>query len=156
MRAEVGPLQVETLRFLQETVDRAYAEGVQKYDAGRLQPRLSRGEAIGNYVDASVRSELRDLFNRYRLPYGQQRDLRINNRDYDTSQPQPSYKIPDARIGNISFDWTLSLKRMSDAQIRGFFSADSNPIGVVIVRPSELRGGGAYLIPRPAELGPGR
>jgi hypothetical protein len=48
MRGEVGFLQVETLRFLQNAVDAVYPEAVAAADAGRLQPRLSREEAIGN------------------------------------------------------------------------------------------------------------
>ena len=47
MRGDVGPLQVETLRFLQDAVDAAYPEAVADADAGRLQPRLSREQAIG-------------------------------------------------------------------------------------------------------------
>jgi hypothetical protein len=85
VRGEVGPLQVETLRFLQDAVDSAYANGVNEYNAGRLQPRLSREEAIGSYVDAMVRRDLREQFNNYQLNYGSSAGIRINNRDYDTS-----------------------------------------------------------------------
>ena len=59
MRGEVGFLQVETLRFLQDAVDAAYAEAVAAADAGRLRPRLSREEAIGNWIDLRVRADLR-------------------------------------------------------------------------------------------------
>jgi hypothetical protein len=38
MRGDVGPLQVETLRFLRDAVDAAYEEAVSAADAGRLQP----------------------------------------------------------------------------------------------------------------------
>ena len=48
---DVAPLQVETLRFLQDAVDSAYVQAVAEADASRLQPRLSRAEAIGNWVD---------------------------------------------------------------------------------------------------------
>jgi hypothetical protein len=81
-------LQVETLRFLQDVVDDAYAEGVAKYNSGRLQPRLSREEAIGNYVDRIVRSKLGIYFNTYGVRFGPGGNIRINSRDYDTSSPR--------------------------------------------------------------------
>ena len=146
---DVGPLQVETLRFLQDAVDAAYEEAVSEADASRLQPRLSREEAIGNWVDFTVRKDLKKLFDSFGIPYGPGEDVTINDRDYESSQSGQSYRIPDARIGDASFDWTLSSKTISAPQIRGFFRADSLPRAVVIIRPSEL--GGAYLIPRPPD-----
>ena len=146
---DVGPLQVETLRFLQDAVDAAYEEAVSEADASRLQPRLSREEAIGNWVDFTVRKDLKKLFDSFGIPYGPGEDVTINDRDYESSQSGQSYRIPDARIGDASFDWTLSSKTISAPQIRGFFRADSLPRAVVIIRPSEL--GGAYLIPRPTD-----
>ncbi len=146
---DAGPLQVETLRFLQDAVGAAYEEAVSEADASRLQPRLSREEAIGNWVDFTVRKDLKKLFDSFGIPYGSGEDVTINNRDYENSESGQSYRIPDARIGDVSFDWTLSPKTISAPQIRGFFRADSQPRAVVIIRPSEL--GGAYLIPRPAD-----
>ena len=71
VRGDVGRLQVETLRFLQNAVDAAYAEAVTEADASRLQPRLSRAEAIGNRVDFSVREDLMDSIRRsYGISYG--------------------------------------------------------------------------------------
>ena len=150
MRGDVGPLQVETLRFLRTAVDAAYQDAVSAADAGRLQPRLSREEAIGNRVDFVVRRDLRQLFDDYNIPYGPRSDLTINNRDYETSENDSLYRIPDARLRDVSFDWTLSEKTISDPQIRGFFRAGSQPWGVIIVRPRQL--GGVYLILRPADF----
>jgi hypothetical protein len=65
VRGDVGYLQVETLRFLQDAVDAANQEAVSAADSGRLQPRLSREEAIGNWVDARVRKDLRQMFDEY-------------------------------------------------------------------------------------------
>jgi len=149
-RGDARPLQIETLRFLQNAVDDAYVEGVNRFDAGRLTPRLSRGEAIGNFLDRLVRQQLREYFDNYQIRYGPGEDVTINNRNYNTSdETNIIYKIPDARIGNLSFDWTLELKTPSSPQIRGFFSADSQPWGVVIVRPSPLGQNSSYLILRP-------
>lgn len=150
VRGDIAPLQVETLRYLQQTVDQAYRNGVQLYQSGRLSPRLSPQEAIGNYVDQQVRTQLRWQFSSRNVPYGPSQNITVNNRDPST--PDQTYKVPDLRLGDVSFDWTLSPKSISDAQIRGFFRADSNPIAVVIVRPSQLGPNSTYLIPRPANV----
>ena len=149
MRGDVAPLQVETLRFLQNAVDAAYEKAVSEADAGRLQPRLSRTEAIGNWVDFTVRKALKNMFYSYDISYGPGEDVTINNRDYETSESGSNYRIPDARLGDVAFDWTLSPKTISFAQIRGFFRADSQPRAAVIIRPSQLGGDSTYLIPRP-------
>ncbi len=146
---DVGSLQVETLRFLQDAVDAAYANAVSAADAGRLQPRLSRQQAIGDSVDREVRQEFKRMFTSYLIPYGPGEDVTINNRDYETSESGQNYRVPDARLEDVAFDWTLSLKTISSAQIRGFFRADSQPRAVIIIRPSEF--GGAYLLPRPTD-----
>jgi hypothetical protein len=83
---DVGPLQVETLRFLQDAVDSAYVQAVAEADAGRLQPRLSRAGAIGNWVDFQVRLDLKNMLYSFGIAYGPGEDLTINNRDYETSE----------------------------------------------------------------------
>jgi hypothetical protein len=148
----IGPLQVETLRFAQDAVDAAYEEAVIEADASRLQPRLSRSEAIGNWVDSTVRKELKKLFDSYGIDYGPGEDLTINNRDYETSGSDSRYRIPDARLRDVAFDWTLSPKTISLPQIQGFFRADSQPRAVVVIRPSQLGRDSTYLIPRPAAV----
>ncbi|HLJ71664.1 MAG TPA: hypothetical protein VKU03_10120 [Roseiarcus sp.] len=152
MRGDIGPLQVETLRFLQDAVDAAYEEAVSVADAGRLQPRLSREEAIGNWIDSRVRQGLRNMFTSYRIRYGPKEDVTINNRDYETTDAEEKYRMPDARLRDVSFDWTLSSKTIRTPQIRGFFRADSRPRAVIIVRPSKLGQDSTYLIPRPADV----
>jgi hypothetical protein len=152
MQGDVGLLQVEPLRFLQDAVDAAYEEAVSAADTGRLQPRLSRAEAIGNWMDPRVRTSLRQMFESYHIPYRPGADVTINNRDYETWENGQSYRLPDVRIRDVSFDWTLVPKTISTAQIRGFFRADSQPRAVVIIRPSQLGRGSTYLLPRPAEV----
>jgi hypothetical protein len=78
----------------------------------------------------------------------------INNRDYETSENDSSYRIPDARLGDVAFDWTRSPKTISSPQVRGFFRADSQPRAVIIIRPSQLGGNSAYLIPKPYDIQP--
>jgi hypothetical protein len=152
VRGDVGPLQVEMLRFLQDAVDAAYEEAVSLADAGRLQPRLSREEAIGNWMDARIRADLKEMFASYGILYGPGADVIINNRDHETLESRRNYRLPDVRIRDVSFDWTLVPKTIRTQQIRGFFRADSQPRAVVIIRPSQLGRDTTYLIPRPADF----
>src|SRR5215472_12694359 len=82
-------------------------------------------------------------------PMGRGGDITINNRDYETTDSGSQYRVPDARLGDVAFDWTLSLKTIGSAQIRGFFRADSQPRAVIIIRPSALGSVRTYLLPRP-------
>ena len=88
MRGDVGPLQVETLRFLQDAVDAAYA--------GSRQPRptpavFSRGcrerRRSATRVDSASPTERSgSMFDAYGIPYGPGANVTINNRDYETSE----------------------------------------------------------------------
>ncbi|CAN5525637.1 hypothetical protein BH09PSE4_BH09PSE4_00600 [soil metagenome] len=63
VKGDYGPLKVETLRFIQQRADSAYDDAVTLLKAGRLTPRRSDREAIGNYVDREVRRDLRARYN---------------------------------------------------------------------------------------------
>jgi hypothetical protein len=145
---DVGPLQVETLRFMQSRVDEAYVRAQREYEAGRLTPRLSREEAIGNYMDGAVRREMRSFYAGRRINWSSDANIGIQRREYDSSGTDLTYRIPDVRVGNVALDATMVRKTPGRAQIRGFFDADFRPAGVIIVRPSAL--GGSYYITRPA------
>jgi hypothetical protein len=93
-----------------------------------------------------------NLFNTNGIQFGPRGDVTINNRDYETSDNDSRYRVPDARLRDVSYDWTLSPKTISSRQIRGFFSADSEPRAVIIIRPSQLGPGNTYLIPRPSDF----
>lgn len=146
VRGDIRPLQEVTLEFMQRTANSAYDEAIDLYNAGKLDIRLSPQEAIGNYVDARVRDDLRDFFGGLRTPIGPGSVIRVNNRAYDSSTVPPSYRIPDARVGNFAFDTSLTAKSSSDSQIKGFFNADFAPVGVVIVRPNQLGSNSSYII----------
>lgn len=148
MRGDVEPLKVQTLRFLQERVDAAYAEGVKMFEAGRMLPKLSRNEAIGNFVDRRVRVELRNFFRGNGIPDALGTPVRVNRRAYEASEG--SFTVPDSRVGNVAFDVTLTRKTLSTAQVRGFFRSDFQPMAVVIVRPSQLGANHTYLITKPS------
>lgn len=148
VRGETRPLQVETLRYLQRNVDAAYAEGLRRLDAGRLDIRLSPREALGNFIDRRVRDNLRELYNQLGIP-SRQGQVRVIGREYDTSGSDRTYRIPDARVGSVAFDMTLTRKTLRTAQVRGFFNSDFKPTSVVIVRPSQLGPDNTYIITRP-------
>jgi hypothetical protein len=151
VRKDPGWLQVETVRFLSKAVDEGYAEANQIYSAGKLKPVPSLPVALGNEMDKYVRSRLKREFNTYGIVYGKNGYIMINNRDYDTSSTPKSYRQPDARIGDLSIDWTLESKTISSKQVLGFFAADSKPKGVVILRPSALGRDSSYIILRPSQ-----
>jgi hypothetical protein len=146
VRSEARPLQVETLRFLQRNVDAAYTEGIQRLEAGRLNVRLSPREALGNFIDRQVRRRLRSLYNTLGIPSGQ---VRVIGREYETSGSDRTYRIPDARVGSVAFDVSLTRKTLRTPQVRGFFRSDFRPSSVVIVRPTQLGPDSTYIITRP-------
>jgi len=149
LRHDPSQLQVETLKFLRKTVDAAYAEVVEEFRAKGLKVGPSNNRAIGNLVDENVRNRLKELYNQYDINYGKGKNITINNRDYNRLPDPPTYRLPDARIDNIAFDWTIGLKTAATRQVIDFFDADSKPAGVVIVVPTQLNKDGAYYIPRP-------
>ena len=151
VRGDIRPLQEVTLKFMQKTTNDAYDEAVEKYNKGELDIQLTREVAIGNYVDGMVRTQLRTFYNNLDISMGPNSPIRVNRRAYDTSDPPPSYRVPDARVGNFAFDVSLEAKSPSKGQIRGFFNADFAPTGVVIVRPNQLGTNSSYIIWRQGE-----
>lgn len=145
-RGDMGPLQVEVLRQMQTSADRAFDKDVRLYEAGKLKQSLSRNEAIGNFVDRAVRSDMKQLFRRYQIEHGLGKPVRVVGRGYITSETDRTYRIPDARVGRIAFDVTLERKLQSRPQIQGFFRSDFRPHSVLIVRPRQLGRGSTYAI----------
>lgn len=131
---------------MQRATNTAYDEGAKQYDAGFLDERLPRQLAIGRYVDGEVRKNLREFYHSLEISINSESIIRVNNRAYDTSNSPASYRVPDARVGNLAFDVSLEAKKPSKDQIRDFFSADFRPIGVVIVRPNQLGNNSSYVI----------
>jgi len=148
IKGEMGPLQVEVARIMQERADAAYEEAVRLYEAGRLTPRLSRNEAIGNHIDAAVRADLRAVFNVNGVEHlagatGSRRWQRIQHIRY---RPDVPYS---RRASRECGDVTMTRKTLGTAQVRGFFDADFSPATVVIIRPHQLGKGNTYAIKRP-------
>ena len=141
------PLQVETLRFIQQRADRAYDTGMALIKAGRLRVRLSEREALGNYIDAKVRVELRERYSQLDIDSAGKGPVRVNRRENDSSS-ELTYRRPDARVKNAAFDVTLTEKTLKTSQIRGFFNTDFRPDQVVIIRPSQVGPNHTYAISR--------
>ena len=152
-RGDARALQVETLRFVQQRVDRTYAEGLQQLREGRLPIRLSPQDALGNYVDAQVRRELRIRYARAAVDAAGSGPVRVNRRESNSSLGELTYRRPDAQVANVAFDVTLTQKTLKTAQVRGFFNTDFRPSHVIIVRPSQLGPGSTYIISRPSSGG---
>lgn len=149
VKGDYGPLKVETLRFVQRQTDLAYDQGLISLKLGRLKPRLSDQEALGNYVDRHVRMALRDRYSRLGIDSAGPGPVRVNRRESNTSGSETSYRRPDARVADIAFDVTLTGKTLRTPQVRGFFDADFRPSRVIIIRPSQLGGAYTYAINRP-------
>jgi hypothetical protein len=149
VRSELRPLQVETLRFLQERTDIAYAEGLRRLKASKLRIRLSEQEALGNFIDRRVRLELRQRYNQYGIDSDGKGPVRVNRRENDSSGTELTFRRPDARVGNIAFDVTLTAKTLKTPQVRGFFETDFRPDVVIIIRPRQLGDQNTYAIRRP-------
>lgn len=151
VRNHPSALQVETLRFLQERVDATYARGHKLVTANRLRIRLSTQKALGNFIDREVRRDLRLRYNAFGIRSDGPGPVRVNRREISSSGTETSFRRPDARVGQIAYDVTISNKTLKTAQVRGFFEADFRPEAVVIIRPRQLGPNHTYLIVRPRD-----
>ncbi|WP_375420487.1 hypothetical protein [uncultured Sphingomonas sp.] len=149
VKGDYRPLQVETVRFIQQKADVGFEKGEAALKAGLIRPRLSDREAIGNYVDRYVRIELRKRYNSLGIDSAGKGPVRVNRREDDSSGTDLTYRRPDARIGDVAFDVTLSLKTSATKQVQGFFASDFKPVSVVIIRPRQVSPDSAYVISRP-------
>ncbi|MEH3103052.1 MAG: hypothetical protein PGN12_04020 [Sphingomonas phyllosphaerae] len=148
VKGDLRPMQVETMRAMQDLADQSYSKALRLYNAGALRGKLSKEQALGRFVDNDVRRGLRSICKDYQIKEVSNK-VRVNRREYDSSQPESSYRIPDARVGDVAYDVTLSPKTSRSSQIRGFFNADFRPQLVVIIRPRQLGRGSSYIINRP-------
>lgn len=148
----IGPLQVETVRFLQERVDIAYDQGLEDLKTGRLKPEPTRDVALGNFVDRQVRFEVRQFYRDHAIRTDRDSPIRINARAYDTGGITVTYTVPDHRAGDVGIDWTLSPKTAATKQVGGFFRSDFQPSTVIIIRPSQRTGTSVYAITRPRKV----
>lgn len=151
IRGQTAPLQAETVRFMQQRADEAFEVGEQLQARGMLDHRLSPNDALGNYIDRTVRGQLRDAYRRQSIQTDRTSVVRVNSREYISSATERSYRLPDARVGNIVFDVTLTQKTLRTAQVRGYFASDIKPTAVVIIRPRQIGPDSSYIIARPKD-----
>lgn len=149
VKGELRPMQVETLLFVQQRTDLAYERGRRLLQTGRLPIRLSEQEALGNYIDREVRNDLRNRYNQSGIDSAGPGPIRVNRRENDSSASETTFRRPDARVGSVAYDVTLTRKTLQTGQVRGFFATDFQPIQVVIVRPRQLGRDSTYVITRP-------
>ena len=95
-----------------------------------------------------MRKDLRNLYGGLGIPTARDQQVRVNSREYDTSGTDSTYRTPDARVGKVVYDWTLTRKTAGTAQVRGYFNSDLKPDAVIIVRPSRLGPRSTYAITR--------
>ena len=145
---DAGPLQVETLRYLQDRTDAEYDNALEAAKIGELPPAPTERMAIGNYIDKAVKSDFRDVLQVRNLTAPTGQIVRVSSREYDSSGDDLSYSIPDARVGDTAFDMTLSPKGPTTPQVRRFFNSDFRPNSVVIIRPRQLGANSTYIIKR--------
>lgn len=89
------------------------------------------------------------MYRQLRISTGRNHRVRVNSREYNTSETEATYGQPDVRVDKIAFDVTLTRKLVSTPQVREFFNTDFKPDATVIVRPSQLGPNNTYVIPRP-------
>lgn len=152
MKGDARALQVETLRFVQARTNEAYERGDLLLKAGKLPIHLSRELTLGNYIDQEVRGELRRHYNQYGIDAAGQGPVRVNRREYVTSETEQTYGQPDIRVDKVAFDITLSPKNAKTRQVVRFFRGDFGPTQVVIIRPKQLGPNHTYAIQAP-EIG---
>lgn len=149
VKGDPGPLQVEVLRFLQERVDVEYDNALAAAKAGELPSAMTERVAIGNFIDSAVKRDLREQLNIRAISTGRGQPVRVNGREYNTTDGDLTYSIPDARVGDIAFDVTLWRKTPGSKQISRFFNSDFKPRSVIIIRPRKIGANNTYAISRP-------
>jgi hypothetical protein len=113
-----------------------------------LPVRLSEQEALGNYIDREVRRDLRVRHGQSGIDSGGSGPVRVNRRENNTSGSETTFRRPDARVGSVAYDVTLTRKTLQTAQVRGFFASDFHPSQVVIARPRQIGSDSTYIITR--------
>lgn len=152
MKGDARALQVETLRFVQARTNEAYERGALLLKSGKLPVHISKELTLGNYIDREVRGELRRHYNQYGIDSAGQGPVRVNRREYVSSETELTYGQPDIRVDKVAFDVTLSPKNAKTSQVATFFRGDFRPTQVVIIRPKQLGPNHIYAIQAP-EIG---
>lgn len=143
VRGDLQPLQVETFRFMQRRVDAVYVEGARLYERGEITSHLGREHAIGQYIDRTLDRELRVFYQNLGISVDGEL-IRVHRGENISSS---TWVTPDARVGDIYFDMSVSEKRPTKDQVMAFFVTRPRPRYVIIVRPRQR--GRSYIITPP-------
>ncbi|MGQ0709534.1 MAG: hypothetical protein ACT4NV_07255, partial [Rhodoferax sp.] len=153
----LGKSQMTVLEFekrvldvQQKATDRAYANGVEAIARGDI--AVKEGDyarTLGNYIDRQVRTELRFLAKGEGINDSMTSNLWGVNRSIRSDLTE-GRGIPDNRLGyNLFADTTLAPKSGNTEQIMKW-NAIRPDANYLIIRPSNMPGGGSYVIPRAA------
>ncbi|OFA06690.1 DUF4214 domain-containing protein [Duganella sp. HH101] len=128
-----------------QATDVAYTTGVDLIANGKLTVKDGQyARTLGNYIDESVRNELRGFAKVEDINDGPMSNIWAINRRIK-SDSVAGYGIPDGRIGfNIFHDTTLARKDGYTSQLSKWNAI--RPGNFLIIRPTEL--GGPYVVPR--------
>ena len=148
IKSDYRPLQVETLRFVQQRANSAYEIGAALMREGKLTSGMPDPVTLGNYIDREVRRDLRAQYSSLGIDSSGKGPVRVNRRENSTNAGL-TYRRPDARVDDVAFDVTLERKTPKSAQVKGFFTTDFQPRVTVIIRPRQVGPGHTYAIPRP-------
>ena len=148
VKGDYGPLQVETLRFVQERADMAYEFGREMLKQGRLQTGMTEPVTLGRFVDREVRRALRARYALLGIEAAGKGPVRVNRRE-NSFDAGLTHRIPDARVANVAFDVSLERKTPGNGQVQAFFTTDFRPTQVIIIRPRQLGPDHTYAISRP-------
>jgi hypothetical protein len=105
----------------------------------------NREHAIGNRIDRVLDQELKEFYEGLGISIEGEL-IRVHRGENITFT---TYKIPDARVGDIFFVISVSEGRPSNDQVVGYFDTQARPRYVLIVRPQQR--GRSYIITPPRD-----
>lgn len=128
-------------------VDEGYTLGREAQAAGRLTPPpgVSDEMHLGQYVDRYARGNLTDWLRSEGIAEGPGELVQVNRYLRDPLG-SGAYRIPDIRLpgSSIIFDGTISSSKTITMPQLIDFRAFSGGNKIIIVRPTQLPGGGSY------------
>lgn len=146
----VMEFEKRVLDMQQQATDRAYAKGVEAIARGELTVKDGDyARVLGSYVDLRVRNDLRGFAKSEGINDSMASNLWGVNRSIRSDLAE-GRGIPDNRLGyNLFADTTLARKNGYTEQIMKW-NAIRPDANYLVIRPTNMPGGGSYAIPRTA------
>jgi hypothetical protein len=150
----LGKSQMTVLEFekrvldvQQQATNRHYEKGVELIAKGDLPINGDYARTLGNYIDGQVRFELRGLAKVEGINDSMTSNMWAVNRSIRSDLVE-GRGIPDNRLGsNVFADTSLARKGGYTEQIMKW-NAIRPDANYLIIRPTNMPGGGSYVIPR--------